>query len=51
MMEKNGRVEPGKTPSEVSGRKSETLKAGQAVRADEVPAENTVEKVAALVDN
>ena len=51
MMEKNGRVEPGRTPSEVSGRPSSVLKDGQAVRVDETPVENTVEKVAALVDN
>jgi hypothetical protein len=50
MMEKTGRLEPGKTPSEVSGRPSEILKEGQIVRKDESPVENTVEKVAALVD-
>lgn len=34
-MEKRGRVEPGKTPSEVSGKKSECVKCGRAVRKDE----------------
>lgn len=34
-MIKNGRVEVGKTPSEVSGKKSETIKKGSAVRIDE----------------
>jgi hypothetical protein len=48
-MEKNGRINPGSTPSEVSGKPSETLKKGQAVREDEAPVENTVEKVASLM--
>jgi hypothetical protein len=50
MMEKNGRVEPGNTPSEISGRPSEVIKEGQAVRTNEAPVANTVEKVAALID-
>jgi hypothetical protein len=50
MMEKNGRVELGTTPSEVSGRPSEVVKDGQPLCADETPATNTVEKVAALID-
>jgi len=37
-MIKNGRVEVGKTPSEVSGRKSQTLKEGSAVcNSEEAP--------------
>lgn len=48
-MEKNGRVELGKTPSELSGRPSEQIKEGQVLSKEEAPAENTVEKVAALL--
>jgi hypothetical protein len=48
-MEKNGRIEPGRTPSEVSGKPSEVLKEGQAVQKEEAPAQNTVEKVAAML--
>ena len=50
MMEKRGRIEIGVTPSEVSGKPSQTIKEGQALRKDEAPVENTVEKVASLVD-
>lgn len=35
MMIKNGKIEIGKTPSEVSGKKSETFKKGAAARIDE----------------
>lgn len=48
-MEKNGRLEPGKTPSEISGKPSELIKKGQAVTEEETPVENTVEKVAKLL--
>ena len=36
-MIKNGRVETGKTPSEISGKPSETIKNGQAVLKNEKP--------------
>ena len=36
-MIKNGKVEAGKTPSEFSGKKSELVKRGVAVRKDEKP--------------
>ncbi len=48
-MEKQGRLEPGKTPSEISGLPSELIKEGQVIRKEETPVENTVEKVAALM--
>ena len=49
-MIKTGRVETGVTPSEQSGERSTRLVEGQALAKGEKPAENTVEKVAALVD-
>lgn len=49
MMEKNGKVEAGVTPSEVSGRQSETIKDGQALCVNEKPEQSTVEKVARLL--
>lgn len=36
-MIKNGKVEAGKTPSEISGKTSETIKNGQAVLKHEKP--------------
>lgn len=48
-MEKQGRLEPGKTPSEISGLPSELIKEGQVIRKEETSVENTVEKVAALM--
>ncbi len=50
MMEKRGRIEIGTTPSEVSGKPSTKIKEGQALAKRETPQENTVEKMAALVD-
>lgn len=45
MMEKTGRVTPGKTPSEVSGKKSECVKSGRAVRKDENPPSDVKKKI------
>lgn len=50
MMEKQGKVEAGVTPSEVSGKPSEVIKEGQAVRKDEAPVKSSIEKVASLLD-
>ncbi len=49
MMEKRAILEPGVTPSEVSGKPSEVIKQGQAVTEAESPEKNTVEKVASLL--
>lgn len=37
MMEKNGRVEVGKTPSALSGKPSEMIKKGEAITKEEAP--------------
>ena len=50
MMEKNGKVEAGVTPSEVSGQPSQVIKEGQAVRKDEIPEKSSIEKMASLLD-
>ena len=50
MMEKRGKIEIGVTPSEISGKPSIKIKDGQALAKRETPQENTVEKIAALVD-
>lgn len=50
MMEKTGRVEAGTTPSEVSGKPSEVIKEGQALRKDETPDNSSIEKAASLLD-
>lgn len=51
MMEKNGRIELGKTPSEQSGKPAEVIKENQVLTKEETPVQNTVEKVASVVDN
>lgn len=45
-MIKTGRIEPGKTPSTVSGRPSEVIRKGEPVRRDEKTPERTISKVA-----
>lgn len=49
-MEKRGVVELGVTPSEQSGQPGEVILDGQVLKKDEKPADNTVEKLAALID-
>ena len=44
-MIKNGKVEAGKTPSEVSGRRSQVIKEGSALRKDEKPPEKNIESL------
>jgi hypothetical protein len=45
MMTKHGAVEPGYTPSEVSGKPSEVIKQGSAIRKDEEAPEMRIEDV------
>ena len=44
-MIKHGAVQAGKTPSEVSGRRSEIIKQGAAIRRDEKPPVSRIEDV------
>jgi hypothetical protein len=48
-MQKNGRVEIGKTPSVVSGKKSARLIEGEAVCAKEKPVDPGMKKLASFI--
>jgi len=50
-MIKHGAIQAGKTPSEVSGRQSEIIKEGAAVRRDEEPPAERIEDVRVPVED